>query len=240
MFFLNTEDSNSLEELSNIFKMLLKHIKLIITVTIITVAIFAIAVLFVIKPKYQSTNEIIVNQKITKSNNQYSELQQAQSTDLQLVNTYKTILNSQTVSNNVAKNIGKNIYNQTNISVNTDPTSQVISISATAHNPKLAAKVANETANVFRNKVRNIMNINNVSIISKATPNKTPTFPKKSLSLIAGVFVGIILGILLALLREYSDKTIKNMDYVTNELGLTDLGKINDIDMKLIKKNVKR
>ncbi|WP_167387710.1 YveK family protein [Apilactobacillus timberlakei] len=236
---MNTEDSNSLEELSNIFKMLLKHIKLIITVTIITVAIFAIAVLFVIKPKYQSTNEIIVNQKITKSNNQYSELQQAQSTDLQLVNTYKTILTSQTVSSAVAKDVGNKDYGNSSLSVNTDQSSQVIGISVTSSNPIIASKVANSTANVFKKKIKEIMNVNNVSVISKASPNYTPVSPKTVPNLIIGCLIGIILGILLALLKEYSDKTIKDMDYVTNELGLTDLGQINDIDMKLIKKNVK-
>ncbi|TPR14822.1 chain-length determining protein [Apilactobacillus timberlakei] len=239
MFLLNTEDSNSLEELSNILKMLLKHIKLIITVTIITVAIFAIAVLFVIKPKYQSTNEIIVNQKVTKSN-QYSELQQAQSTDLQLVNTYKTILTSQTVSSAVAKDVGNKDYGNSSLSVNTDQSSQVIGISVTSSNPMVASKVANSTANVFKKKIKEIMNVNNVSVISKASPNYTPVSPKAVPNLIIGCLIGIILGILLALLKEYSDKTIKDMDYVTNELGLTDLGQINDIDMKLIKKNVKR
>ncbi|WP_181399250.1 YveK family protein [Apilactobacillus timberlakei] len=236
---MNTEDSNSLEELSNILKMLLKHIKLIITVTIITVAIFAIAVLFVIKPKYQSTNEIIVNQKVTKSN-QYSELQQAQSTDLQLVNTYKTILTSQTVSSAVAKDVGNKDYGNSSLSVNTDQSSQVIGISVTSSNPMVASKVANSTANVFKKKIKEIMNVNNVSVISKASPNYTPVSPKAVPNLIIGCLIGIILGILLALLKEYSDKTIKDMDYVTNELGLTDLGQINDIDMKLIKKNVKR
>lgn len=235
---METQNSNSLEELSKILKILLKHIKLIIVTTLFTTIVFAVAVIFVIQPKYQSTAEIIVNQKLSKAD-QYTELQQAQSTDLQLVNTYKSILTSQSISNSVKKEIGAKAYNQSKLNVDTDPSSQVISLDVTSGNDKLAAKVANTTANVFKQKIKKIMNINNVSIISPARVDNKPVSPKKALSILAGIFVGIILGIFLALFKEFNAKTIDNVDYITNDLGLTSLGIIDDINIKQIKKSLK-
>lgn len=236
---VNNSENSSIEELNKIFSILLKHIKTIIVTTIITVIIFGIAIFTVVKPKYQSTAEIIVNQRLEK-NADLSLQQQAQATDLQLVNTYKSILNSQTIASAVKDKVGKTAYNQSTLDVQTDVSSQVISINVTSHNDNEAAEIANTTASVFKQKIKKIMNVNNVSIISKARVNNKAVFPKKTISLLLGFVVGIVLGSFLALLKEYNDKTITTVDYITNNLGLVDLGTISDIDMKNIKKNLKK
>lgn len=238
-FVMSNAENGSLEELIKVFKILLKHLKTIIITTIITILIFGVAIFTVIKPKYQSTAEIIVNQKLGK-NSDISLQQQAQATDLQLVNTYKSILNSETIGNSVKKKVGKDEYNQSELDVETDLSSQVISINVTSHNAYQAAKIANTTATVFKQKINKIMDVNNVSVISKAMVNNKVVFPKKSLSLILGLVVGLVIGSILALFKEYNDKTITNIDYITNNLGLVDLGTISDIDMKNIKKNLKK
>lgn len=236
---MNSSENNSLEELNKIFIVLIKHIKTIIITTFLTVMIFGIAVVAVIKPKYQSTAEIIVNQRLDKDADVTLQ-QQVQSTDLQLVNTYKSILNSQTIASAVKDKVGKTAYNQSTLDVQTDVSSQVISINVTSHNDNEAAEIANTTASVFKQKIKKIMNVNNVSIISKARVNNKAVFPKKTISLLLGFVVGIVLGSFLALLKEYNDKTITTVDYITNNLGLVDLGTISDIDMKNIKKNLKK
>ncbi|XIF19392.1 MAG: Hypothetical protein AJITA_00034 [Acetilactobacillus jinshanensis] len=69
--------------------------------------VFAIAIFFVIKPQYQSTTQMIVSQKVSK-NIQDTQLQGLQQADSQLVNTYKGIITSPTVSNRVQKKLGNN------------------------------------------------------------------------------------------------------------------------------------
>lgn len=238
-FELNSVENNSLDELNKIFFILLKHVKTIIITAVVTLFVFGVAIFTVVKPKYQSTAEIIVNQKLDKDADVTLQ-QQVQSTDLQLVNTYKSILNSQTIGSSVKAKVGKDAYNQSTLDVETDVSSQVISINVTSHNASDAAEVANTTASVFKQKIKKIMNVNNVSIISKARVNNKAVFPKKTLSLLLGLVIGIVLGTFLALLKEYNDKTITNVDYITNNLGLIDLGTISDIDMKNIKKNLKK
>lgn len=236
---MNSEETNAMEELEKISKILLKHVKTIVITVIVTLFIFVIGLFVVIKPKYQSTAEIIVSQKLDK-NAQAAEQQQIQSTDLQLVNTYKSILDSQTIGNAVKKEVGSKLYNQSTLDVSTDANSQVIGISVTSHNPQEAARIANITADVFKRKIKNIMNVNNVSIISKATQNKNPVFPKKSLGLLLGLIVGMLLGAMFALIKEYNDKTISERDFITDDLNITDLGVVSDIDTKNISKKFKK
>ncbi|MCT6850784.1 MAG: Wzz/FepE/Etk N-terminal domain-containing protein [Staphylococcus epidermidis] len=235
---MQKQEVSSLEELNKIFKILMKHIKLIITTTILVVAITAMGLFFVVKPKYQATSEIIVNQKLDRDT-QVTEQQQAQSADLQLVNTYKSILNSQTIGNAVRNKVGRSSYSDSSLNVLTDTSSQVISINVISHNAKNAANVANATAKVFKTKIKSIMNVNNVSIISKAQEVKRPISPKKGMGIMAGVFVGVVFGIFLAILKEYNDKTVSSSSFIEDELDLIDLGTISDIDMKNISKQMK-
>lgn len=234
---MNTEKGNALEELNKILSVLFKHIKLIIFVAIIGVVVSVLINTFAIKPQYQSTAEMIVNQKTDK--NVQSDDQQSVSTELQFINTYKSILNSQTISDSVSSKVGANDYGQSKLSVSTDNNSQVIEVSVTANNPKVASRVANVTASTFKQKVTKILNVNNVSIISKAKPNNGPVSPDKKSNMLMGLLIGIVAGILLALLKEYNAKTIDSKEYITDELGLMDLGTIGDIDVTEIKKQGK-
>ncbi|KOY71930.1 chain-length determining protein [Apilactobacillus kunkeei] len=236
---MEKQETNSLEELNKIFRILSKHIKLIISTVVVTVLVFAIGVFFVVKPKYQATSEIIVSQRLDRDT-QAAEQQQIQSTDLQLVNTYKSILSSQTVGNSVKHKVGNKIYKDSELNVSTDTNSQVININVTSHDANQAARIANITASTFKSKIKNIMNVNNVSIISKAREIKKPIFPKKGISLLAGALVGIILGMFLALLGEFNDKTISTTDFIEKDLGLINLGTISDIDMQTISKQIKK
>lgn len=236
---MKKKETGPLEELNNMIKLLSKHIKLVILSVIVTTLVMILGMDFVVKPKYQSTSEIIVNQKLGK-NVQLSEQQQVQTVDLQLVNTYKSVLNSQMVSNAVKEKVGKEAYKGSTLDVSTDTSSQVISISVTSPSPKYAAKIANETAYVFKSKIKNIMNANNVSVISKASQNLNPVFPKKMLGIILGVFLGIILGGFLSLFKEINDNTVSDKEFIIEELSLVDLGTINDVNEKGINKKLKK
>lgn len=236
---MEKQDINFFEELSKIFQIFVKHLKLIFITVVLTIAVAAVGVFGIIKPKYQASSEIIVNQKLDRDA-QVSEQQQVQATDLQLVNTYKSILTSQTIGNAVKSKVGNKDYGDSSLNVYTDTSSQVIDITVTSHNAKNAARIANVTADTFKGKIKKIMNVNNVSVISKAEEAKKPISPKKGLTLVGGALLGIVLGMFLALFIEHTEKTITDQDYIEKELGLTNLGIVSDIDMKSIGKKIKK
>ena len=117
------------------------------------------------------------------------------------------------------------------ISVQTQQNSQVFSLQAKTDDPQESAVVANTVANVFKQQIKKIMSINNVTIVSRASSPDSPSFPNNKLFVLAGAVLGLILSFLYILIGDLMDTSVHDDDYLTNELGLTNLGQVNHIEM---------
>lgn len=244
-FILEDEvESEQTISMIQIWGILRKHIRAILGTTIIVTLAAAFITFFVMTPKYSATTEILVNRKLS-ANMEAAQFQQAQA-DVQMISTYKDIITSPTVLSGVNKEV--NAYPgypgsiealKKSIAISNSQNSQVFSVTAKSTDPGTAVAIANSTARVFKKKVVKIMSINNVSVVSKATVNKKPVSPRKTLNLAAGVVLGLLLGIALAFIREITDRTVTNEDFLTNNLGLTSLGIVSEIDQEDIEKTAK-
>ncbi|NRO86968.1 YveK family protein [Lactobacillus helveticus] len=126
------------------------------------------------------------------------------------------------------------------ISVNTQQQSQIFSVSATADTPEKAKAEANAVARSFRDQIPNIMNIDNVTIVAPAT-NGVQSSPNVKLFTLAGFVIGLVLTFAMILIREMTNTTVRDDTYLTQDLGLTNLGYVSHFHVsssfKLIKKN---
>lgn len=118
------------------------------------------------------------------------------------------------------------------ISVSNQQNSQVFAINVETNDPNKSAAVANEVAKVFTSKIKSMMRINNVTTISKATPNYGKTSPNTELIVLLGLIVGLLVGIGYAFIKELTDTTVKEDDFLQDELGLTNLGHVASIKLK--------
>ena len=128
------------------------------------------------------------------------------------------------------------------VSVATQQQSQVFSVSAKADTPEKAKAEANAVARSFRDQIPNIMNINNVTIVAPAT-NGVQSSPNVKMFTLAGFVIGLVLTFAVILIREMTNTTVRDDTYLTQELGLTNLGHVAHFHVsssfKLIKRNNK-
>jgi capsular polysaccharide biosynthesis protein len=217
------EETISLKEL---FQTLKKRLGLILIITLVATMISGMVSYFFLTPIYQASTQLLVNQK--KSDQQaynYSEVQ----TNLQLINTYSVIIQSPTILEKVKKQL--NIEEIGAVSVVSERNSQVVSITVENPSPVLAADIANTIADVFKTEILTIMNVDNVSILSKAEvpENPHPIKPRPALNMAIALVVGLMLGVGIAFLLEYLDNTIKTEQDIEKLLELPVLGAITVI-----------
>ncbi|MFP3668931.1 Wzz/FepE/Etk N-terminal domain-containing protein [Priestia sp. SIMBA_032] len=221
------EKTISLKELLQTLK---KRLLLIIIITAIFTAISGIVSYFFLTPIYQSSTQILVNQE--KSENAVYSPNEVQ-TNLQLINTYNAIIKSPAILDKVIKK--ENLEMTTGelnklISVSNEQESQVVNITVQHKNPKDSKNIANTIATTFQSEIKSIMNVDNVSILTKAELGARIK-PDPILNMIIALVVGLMVSVGVAFLLEYLDNTLKEDQDIEDQLGLPVLGAITIINI---------
>lgn len=212
-----------------IVKKLKKHIILITACALGALILSSILTFFILTPRYEASTQILVNQSQNEENEELS------SNDLQssreLISTYNVIITSPAILEPVIEETGveDSIGElRSKISVSAEDESQVATITVEEDTPQLASELTNTLAQTFENEISGIMEVDNVSILSEAQAENSeePVFPQPSLNLILALFIGLIVGISLAFLIEYLDKTLKDEYDIESELKLPTLGTV--------------
>ncbi|MCD5466864.1 Wzz/FepE/Etk N-terminal domain-containing protein [Lactobacillus delbrueckii subsp. bulgaricus] len=116
------------------------------------------------------------------------------------------------------------------VSVTTTTSSQVFTLSATAETPAKAQAIANAVAKEFKEQIPKIMDVNNVTIVAEAAKG-TKSYPNVKMITMVGVLAGLVISLLIIIIKDLSDTTVREDSFMTNELGLTNLGEIAHITM---------
>lgn len=200
-----------------------KYIWLLILLPIIFLIISSIITFFIIMPKYEASTQILVNQ--AQSQNPVEQQQNVQNT-LQQVNTYAEIVTSPRILEKVQKNLNDISNLKNKVEVQSSAQSQVITINVHANSKNEAEKIANEVTNVYQKEMPEIMDIDNVSILSKANGTAKKVSPNIALNLFLGLFLGLIIALLYIFIKELTDTRIKDEQDIEDHLKLPVLGTI--------------
>ena len=214
-------------DLSMFITALKKNWKLFILIPVVFVVISLLITIFLMKPKYEANTQVLVNQK--ESNEQY-RAQEVQS-NIQLVNTYSEILKSPRILEDVAKKdknlSASEIGNMLTVTKQAD--SQILNVSVENHSKADADRIANEIVSVFSKDMPKIMDIDNVSILSKADGTASKVSPNLSQNLAIGLVLGLVLTIVIISFKELFDRRIKTEEDVIRELDIPVLGSIHKL-----------
>ncbi len=225
------EETISLKE---IFEVLKKRLLLIILLIVGAAGVSAIISFFVLTPTYQSSTQFIVNQDTNEVNN--VDLNQIRS-NVEIINTYNEIITSNRILDQVVDDMNLTISTgalSEKIALSNSEGSQVVTLTATDYDPAVAAEIANTTVEVFREDLPELMNVNNVNVLSEAVvpANPKPVNPKPLLNIAIAMVLGAMVGVGLAFLFEYLDNTIKTEQDVESKLELPILGVVSHIEEK--------
>ena len=213
----------------DIFKMLKKRWWVIVLLSLIGIALTTALTNYVLIPRYSSTTQLLVSRQ--DMNTQSIELGEIE-TNIQMINTYRDIIEDPVVIDKVINELGNTMSEvelQQKVEVITQDDSQIFGIKVTDTDPNRAAEMAKLMAATFQENIDGIINVENVAILSKAKVNAVPISPNLSLNQVVGLLVGFLLGIILSIILETMDKKVRDEKVITEKLGWIHLGNISEM-----------
>ena len=205
-----------------------KKVKILLIVAIFML-IGVIYTIGFVTPVYTSSTTLLLG----KSESTTGKTDTITTTDItlnsKLVSTYSTLIKSKTVLRQVISNLGINISEdelEKNITVSQEKDTEIIRISVTNADATTAAKVANEVAKVFSQRVSEIYKINNVQVVDQAEVDTIPSNINHAKDIMIFACVGIVVSVMYVLIANMLDTTIKTAEEVEKEFKVPVLASI--------------
>lgn len=215
----------SLRDLTALIK---QRLGMIIGIGIVGLLLAAAYTFLWVTPLYEARTQLLVNRADAVDGLVLNDID----SNVQMINTYKDIIKGPVILGYVKDKLeldytDEELADMVFISANEE--SQVFSLAVTTPDPEEAASIANEIAATFQTNVLEIMNIENVKIISAAVADKEPVSPNILNNLLIGLGVGLLAGFGTAMLRYAMAKTIDDQQYIIQTIGWPNLGVISEL-----------
>lgn len=208
-----------------------KRLPLIILVTIAFIAISGTISYTMMKPVYEASTQILVNQDAPSAEEFRTQDIDA---NVQLISTYNDIIKSPVILAGVIEKLGLNESVKSlneRISVSSIEGSQVVTVEVEDASMEGAVLIANTTASIFESEIKNLMKVDNVNIIWQAEmpANPEPVRPDPLFNMAIGAVVGFMLGTGLAILLDQMNTTIRTEEDIEEIVGLQVLGIVSPV-----------
>ncbi len=229
------EEINLLE----LFGGIKRRINWIILFTILGGILAFIISEFFITPQYKASTIIIIGNSsnhddsgnFKKENPQYDELILNQ----KLASTYSEIIKSRSIAKKVIKNLNLNFSvgtYQNKVDVKPIKDTELMSIEVIDTIPERAMDIANETADIFKKEIKDIMHIDNVNVLDEALLPENSISPKILKNSLTGAGLGMFLSLFISVFIESNDTRIKTSEQLQEKFNLPVLGVIPEIKEK--------
>lgn len=219
-----------------------KKVKILLIVAIFML-IGVIYTIGFVTPVYTSSTTLLLG----KSENSTGKTDTITTTDItlnsKLVSTYSVLIKSKSVLRPVISNLSIDLSEselEKSITVSQEKDTEIIRIAVTNENATTAAKLANEIAKVFTQKVTDMYKINNVQVVDEAEISTSPSNINHTKDVVIFAFIGVVVAVMYVLIGNMLDTTIKSAEEVEKEFKVPVLASIPLYNFEPVKKGGKR
>lgn len=220
---LRSECSEIIDEetidLLELFRIILKHIKLIIILCFLFALVGFFGTKVFISPKYTASTSIYLTPQISESGSLDYNSQMANS---KLVTNAVNLLTQNNIMSEVAKDVGLESADSVKkcITIKNEANTEIITISATTTDPKLSKDIANDTVSTFIRTMQKNLNVRNIEVVDKAKLSYIPSGPNVKKNTLLATLVGFVIGCGYAVLRFLFDNRLRTKEEAEKYLGI--------------------
>lgn len=216
-----SNDLNEMEEIDllELFRAVLKYIKLIIVLCIVFGLGGFLETKFLITPTYTASTSIYLTPQISESGSLDYNSQMANS---KLVTNAVNLLTQNNIMSEVAKDVGLESADSVKklVSVSNESNTEIITVTATTTDPKLSKNIANDTVSTFTKVMQKNLNVRNIEVVDKAKLSYVPSGPNIKKNTMLATLVGGVIGVGYAVLRFLFDNRLRTKEEAEKYLGI--------------------
>ena len=211
--------------LIELFQLVRKHLTLVILLPIFCALVTAAVSWLVLPNTYTASVSVYV---LNKSSTSEGTVTNADLTASQmLTNDVATLAKSDRVRANAAKALGLDSLSGYSVSVNSQTTTRVLTISVTGQSPDMAAAIANQLAKTIDETAQAVMDVQSVNVIDQAEAPISPSGPRRLMYTGVAFLAGLFLAIAIIVIMDIANTRVRSGDEASELLGgLTVIGRI--------------
>lgn len=220
----------NLKEFFNYYKKYILIIFIVVFVFVVGVTIYNLKIK---TPLYTTKTSVVLVKNETKSSSVVNDTESIDVNSInlnqKLVSTYRKIIKSRLVLEQVVSSLNLNytfreIDNE--VSVNAVNDTEILEISVSDEDPKVAASIANSIVEVFAKEVSEMYNINNVSVLDKAQVPSGPSNNTVLRDIVLAVFVAVAGCSAVIFVVYYFDDTLRDTENIESEIEMPVIAKV--------------
>ena len=207
-------------EFKNVLRNIWNNKLIILLIICISIIIGWCYSYIILEPIYQTSTTLLLEQKKVNDDS---------------VSTYSSLIKTKDVLNQIIQNSGIKITQEelkSSISIKSVSGTELIRITVENNNPENASILANEAANVFKEKIAGeIYKINNVYIVDEAEVESTPSNINHTKDVAIFGIVGLIIAVMYVLIANMLDTTVKTQEDIEKNIKIPVIASIPVYDV---------
>lgn len=213
--------------LLELIHLLKKHLKLCIVLPVVCALVTAVVSWVFLPNTYTSSVSLYV---LTRSYDQESSLTNSDlSASQMLSDDVAQLILSNRVKTDTASNLSLKDLRDYKISVASESTTRVITISVTGQSAQNVALVANGLAETTDSVAREVMDVKAVNVIDKAVEATKPSGPNRVMYTAIAFLVGIFLAVAIVVVLDMMNTRVRNAEELEDMLEVPVIGRIPKI-----------
>lgn len=217
--------------LLELLQLLRKHLKIVVLLPIACALAMALASVLVMRNTYTAQTDMYV--LASSEGESGGALSSDLSASQMLTNDVAQLLKSDRVMSDAAEDLGLPNLNAYDITVSSESTTRVITLSVTGADARGAANVANALAKNVSQVAREVMNVQSVNVIDEAPVPQAPSGPNRPLYIAVAFMAGLFLAVTIVVVLDLVDTRVRTSEQVEELLGVPVIGRIPE--MKKVK-----
>lgn len=210
--------------LLELFQLLRKHIKLLVVLPIVCTVAMAGVSFFMMENTYTASTSmyILARESSAGGSTNYTDLSASQ----MLANDVATLLQSDVVQDGSVKKLGLKSLSGYKVSVSSETTSRVITLSVTGKDAEGVARVANAIAEEVSEVAQNVQMAQSVNVIDRADAPTSPSGPNRTLYVAVAFLAGLFAAVAIIVLIDMLNTRVRSSEDAEDLLGISVIGRI--------------